>query len=83
MPRPENDQRMGVYAMDSPALATYHGKGAMNPGRDDDAAVIEIPLLLPANRAEALVALSRTRRESIGQILRQMIDNALALAEDG
>jgi hypothetical protein len=69
--------------MDFPAIAMYRGKAAENLGRDDDAAVIEIPLLLPADRAEALVALSRSRRESVGQILRQMIDHALALAEDG
>ena len=69
--------------MDSPAIATYQGRAALNLGRDGDAAVIEIPLLLPAHRAEALVALSRSRRESVGQILRQMIDHALALAEDG
>ena len=63
-------------------MATSPGKAAFQPGRDDDA-VIEIPLLLPASRAEALVALSRSRRESVGQILRQMIDHALARAQDG
>jgi hypothetical protein len=39
--------------------------------------VVEINLLLPANRAEALLALSRQRRQSVGQILRQLIDRAL------
>jgi hypothetical protein len=67
--------------MDPPMIATFRSNPASNPGRDDDA-VIEIPLLLPAHRAEALVALSRTRQESVGQILRQMIDRALA-AEAG
>jgi hypothetical protein len=46
--------------------------------------VVEINLLLPVRRAEALIDLSRRRRESVGQILRQLIDRALtaeALAE--
>jgi hypothetical protein len=60
--------------------ATLRSKPALDFGRDGDAAVVEIPLLLPAKRAEALVALSRTRRESVGQILRQMIDRGLAAA---
>jgi len=68
--------------MDPPMIATIRSKPALNLGRDGDAEVIEIPLLLPAARAAALVALSRTRRESVGQILRQMIDRALA-AEAG
>ena len=40
--------------------------------------VVEIALLLPTQRAEALVALSRRRQQSVGQILRQLIDRALA-----
>jgi len=47
-------------------------------GRDD---VVEVALLLPAHRAKALVALSRQRRESVGQILRTLIDRALASNE--
>ena len=43
--------------------------------RDD---VVEVALLLPANRAEALFALSRRRQESVGQVLRSLIDTALA-----
>lgn len=39
--------------------------------------VVEIALLLPTKRAEALVDLSRRRRQSVGQILRQLIDAAL------
>jgi len=40
--------------------------------------VVEVPLLLTTQRAEALVALSRQRRQSVGQILRHLIDQALA-----
>ena len=68
--------------MDPHMTAMLESKPALNLGRAGDAAVVEIPLLLPAKRAEALVALSRTRRESVGQILRQMIDRALEAAVD-
>jgi hypothetical protein len=40
--------------------------------------IVEISLLLPTNRAEALVALSIRRQQSVAQILRQLIDRALA-----
>ena len=40
--------------------------------------VVEIGLLLPAPRAEALMALSRSTRRTVGQILRDMIDRELA-----
>lgn len=40
-------------------------------------AVVEIGLLLPAKRAEALLALSRQRRQSVGHLLRGLIDQAL------
>jgi hypothetical protein len=35
-------------------------------------------LLLPSNRAAALLRLARDRHESVGQILRQLIDRELA-----
>jgi len=40
--------------------------------------VVEIGLFLPAHRAEALIALSRQRRQSVGQILRGLIDQAIS-----
>jgi hypothetical protein len=43
--------------------------------------VVEIGLFLPAHRAEALIALSRQRRQSVGQILRGLIDGAIASAD--
>ncbi len=39
--------------------------------------VVEIGLLLPANRVKALLDLSRQRHQSVGQILRGLIENAL------
>src|SRR5262249_17128081 len=36
--------------------------------------VIELSLLVPANKMEALMVLSQQRRETVGQILRQLID---------
>lgn len=44
--------------------------------------VVEIALLLPGDRAEALIELSRRRQKSVGQILRGLIDRELAEAED-
>ena len=44
--------------------------------RQDD--VVELGLLLSATRAEALVALARRRNSSVAQVLRGLIDNALA-----
>ena len=38
---------------------------------------MEIGLLLPANRADALVELSRRRHQSVSQFLRGLIDHAL------
>jgi hypothetical protein len=45
-----------------------------NRGADD---VIEITLLLPSQWADDLLALSRERQQSVGQILRSMIGHAL------
>jgi hypothetical protein len=59
-----------MSALHDPETAPVFGAGSP--------AVVEVSLLLPANRAEALVALSRRRRQSVGQILRQLIDAALA-----
>ncbi len=45
------------------------------PGSDD---VVELGLLLSAKRAEELIALARRRGSSVAQLLRGLIDNALA-----
>lgn len=38
---------------------------------------VEIGLLLPKNRAVALLQLARERHETVGQILRKIVDRAL------
>ena len=40
--------------------------------------VVEIGLLLPTKRAAALLRLAKDRRESVGQVLRKMIERELA-----
>lgn len=62
-------------------MPSLHPSDAAPLGPDTSPAVVEIALLLPANRAEALIALSRRRHESIAQILRQWIDRGLATEE--
>ncbi len=54
------------------------GGRAIGPGKPFAEAVVEIPLLLPAARVEALLSLARQRHESVGQILRGWIDRELA-----
>ncbi|MDB5349732.1 MAG: hypothetical protein JWN86_979 [Planctomycetota bacterium] len=51
----------------------------LSPRIGDD--VVEIGLLLPANRAEALLALSRRRHQTVGQILRGLIDQAITTCD--
>jgi hypothetical protein len=54
------------------------GGGPALPSSDSPCSeVVEIGLLLPAQRAQALLDLSRRRRRSVGQILRDLIDRAL------
>ena len=60
----------------APFFRSDASKSRMPRGISDD--VVEIGLFLPAHRAEALIALSRRRRESVAQILRGLIDQAIA-----
>lgn len=39
--------------------------------------VVELPLLLPKKRAEELLRLSKRRNQSVAQILRNLVDQAL------
>lgn len=39
--------------------------------------VVELPLLLPKERAEELLRLSKRRNQSVAQILRNLVDQAL------
>ena len=40
--------------------------------------VVEIGILLPANHAADLIEMAKDRRESVGQMLRKLIDRELA-----
>jgi hypothetical protein len=53
------------------------GSGAEQAPRTHDD-VVEIGLLLPTNRAVALLKLARERHESVGQVLRRLIDRELS-----
>jgi hypothetical protein len=64
--------------MEIPPMAVTQGTDAARLGTNTKMDIVEFALLLPANRAEALIALSRKRQESVGQILRDWIDRALA-----
>ena len=41
--------------------------------------VVEIGILLPANRAADLIQIAKARQESVGHLLRKMIDRELAM----
>jgi hypothetical protein len=58
-------------------MAASNGMSAKNlsSGMADD--VVEIGLLLPASWADALLEMSKRRRQSVGQLLRGMIDRGL------
>ncbi len=64
--------------MESQELIPSTGQttGALPPLFQGD--VVELSLLLPKRRAEALLDMSIKRCESVAQILRQMIERALA-----
>ncbi len=66
-----------LFGKDSLPMAPIQGSVAPKTGMAAHGDVVEIGLLLPASRADALVELSRRRRESVGQILRGLIDRAL------
>lgn len=71
----------GLYCEGPSSMATISGVDATFLGDRASSEVVEIALLLPAQRVEALVALSQKRRQSVGQILRRLIDRALAAEE--
>ena len=63
--------------MNMVGVAQTHGE-AVSFGKNGRDEVVELGLLLPVSRAEALVDLSRKRHQSVGQILRSLIEQALA-----
>jgi hypothetical protein len=67
---------MSLFAMGAPT-ALPPPLTASNLGGAADNEVVEISLLLPARWAQDLMELSRERGQSVGQILRSMIGEAL------
>ena len=61
-----------------PTLTTFEAPSIPFEGRGE---VVEIALLLPKKRAEALIELAHRRHQSVGQMLRGLIDRAVV--EDG
>jgi hypothetical protein len=57
--------------------APIQGMYAPDVGNHQTAGVVEINLLLPSQWADDLMALSRERQQSVGEILRSMIGQAL------
>ena len=54
-----------------------NGTGADQASQGNDG-VVEIGLLLPINRAAALLKLAQERHQSVGQVLRKLIDRELS-----
>ncbi len=59
-------------------IAALMGAGPARAGSEGHADVVEIGLLLPVNRAADLMDLAKTRRESVGQVLRKLIERELS-----
>jgi hypothetical protein len=64
--------------MNSTTIASMMSGNRPEPRHGESEGVVEIGLLLPAQRAAALLRLARDRRESVGHLLRKMIDRELA-----
>jgi hypothetical protein len=58
-------------------MATPQSISAFQTGRSVSPEITEIGLLLPTSRMNALIELSRKRRQSVAQILRGLIDREL------
>jgi hypothetical protein len=63
---------------DRAAMAPIQSISANRIGTGESKGFVEIALLVPANRMDALLDLSVQRQQSVGQLLRQLIDRALA-----
>jgi hypothetical protein len=61
----------------TPPTAPMQNIAATNLGNVCPDNVVEISLLLPSEWANELIELSRERRQSVGQIIRSMIGQAL------
>ena len=58
-------------------MSLTEGMYAKRLGTPPPGDVVEIGLLLPAAWADALIEMSKRKRQSVGQLLRGMIDHAL------
>ena len=67
---------MSMLAL-TPPSAPIHDVVAASLGNGCSDDVVEINLLLPSGWANELIELSRERRQSVAQILRSMIGQAL------
>lgn len=59
-------------------MPSFQGSTAQKSRTTPFGDVVEIGLLLPADRVEQLVRLSGRRRLTVAQLLRSLIDDALA-----
>ena len=64
--------------MNSNTIASMMSGGLANPASASPDGVVEVGLLLPTKRAAALIRLAQDRRESVGQVLRKLIERELA-----
>jgi hypothetical protein len=64
--------------MNSNTIASMLSGGPTDSTTKGPEGVVEIGLLLPTKRAAALLRLAQDRRESVGQVLRRLIDRELA-----
>ena len=66
--------------MNANTFASIVGASPPHAPLDGPDGVVEIGLLLPAKRAAALLRLAQDRHESVGQVLRKLIERELAEA---
>ena len=59
------------------SLPQIQGASAFSLGSPPTAGVVEIGLLLPADWADALLEMSKRKHQTIGQLVRGMIDRGL------
>ena len=73
---------MSMIAMNASAAPMFGGAASKVGGVSQDD-VVEISLLLPSRWANDLIELSRERHQSVAQILRSMIGQALHEGDSG
>jgi hypothetical protein len=64
--------------MNSPLVARPNGGNRNRSPENRADHVVELGLLLPADRAADLIRLAKDRQESVGHLLRKLIDRELA-----